>query len=154
MCYEEGKAPELVSENTEINKQESMRFKPAKRDNLRVGVVGVGGFAKVMLMPIIAQLPGVHINAVVDANTSRSLTLSRLYGAAKSLVDDISLFKEDLIDVVVIASPHKYHCEQAMHALQHGKAVFLEKPMVTDVHQLDILMKYLKEHEQVPCCVD
>lgn len=154
LCYEEGKAPEPLPENTKINKQESMRFKPAKRDNLRVGVVGAGGFAKVMLMPIISQLPGVQINAVVDANTSRSLTLSRLYGAAKSLVDDISLFKEDLVDVVVIASPHKYHCEQAMHALQNGKAVFLEKPMVTDVHQLDILMKYLKEHDQVPFCVD
>jgi len=129
-------------------------FKPAKRDGIRVGVVGAGGFAKVMLMPILSKLPGVKINAIVDANTSRSLTLSRLYGASRALVNDITLFQEDLVDVVVIASPHKYHCDQAINALKNGKAVFLEKPMVTDFGQLDKLMNYLKEHKNIPFCVD
>lgn len=129
-------------------------FAPRKKDGLRVGVVGAGGFAKVMLMPILSKLPGVKISAVVDANTSRSLTLSRLYGAARSLVSDASLFAEDLVDVVVIASPHKYHCDQALNALKNGKAVFLEKPMATDFRQLDQLMDYLKKNKNIPFCVD
>lgn len=151
------KKEQIAKESTVVladKKEAEHRFVPAKKDGLRVGMVGAGGFAKVMLLPIIARMPGVKINAVVDANTSRSLTLSRLYGAARSLVHDDALFKEDLVDVVVIASPHKYHCQQALNALEHGKAVFLEKPMVTDFAQLDMLMSYLKKHKNIPFCVD
>jgi len=156
-CTEKFDCAKAMSEENEKDLKKfknTVRFKPATKDDLRVGMVGAGGFAKVMLMPIISKLPGVKISAVVDANTSRSLTLSRLYGAARALVNDSILFKEDLVDVVVIASPHKYHCNQAIRALEQGKAVFLEKPMVTDFNQLDRLVTYLKTHEDMPFCVD
>jgi len=146
------KKPEKASVVTQ--KQDTAVFKPAKKDNMRVGVVGAGGFAKVMLMPILSNLPGVKINAIVDANTSRSLTLSRLYGASRALVHDATLFRENLVDVVVIASPHQYHCDQAINALKNGKAVFLEKPMVTDFEQLNRLIAHLKEYKHIPFCVD
>ena len=142
-------------EKARDNKQEIQKISSRiAKDGLRVGMVGAGGFAKVMLMPILSRLPGVKINAVVDANTSRSLTLSRLYGAARALVNDATLYQEDLVDVVVIASPHKYHCDQTLKALENGKAVFLEKPMVTDFNQLDRLVAYLKSNKNAPFCVD
>ncbi|MGE0207002.1 MAG: bi-domain-containing oxidoreductase, partial [Candidatus Babeliales bacterium] len=133
---------------------EEIRFVPAFKDRLRVGVVGAGGFAKVKLMPIISRIKNVKINAVVDANMANSITVSKTYGAAKALSDDSKLFDEDLVDAVLIASPHKYHSKQALAALQHGKAVFLEKPMVTDFDQLHEMKAFFEKNSSLPFCVD
>lgn len=129
-------------------------FKPATQTELRVGFVGAGGFAQYKLMPIISKLNQVRINAIVDSSITQSINASRIYGAAKALTNDRDLFNEDLCDVVVIASPHLYHCDQIINALSHGKAVFSEKPMVTTYEQLDRLMKFLEDNKSVPFCVD
>jgi len=128
--------------------------KGAVKDTIRVGVVGAGGFAKVKLMPIISKIKNTKINAVVDADVANGTNSCRLYGAAKALVDDRDLFKEDLVDAVVIASPHSFHSSQIINALRNGKAVFCEKPMVTDFNQLHRVSEFLKNHPESFLCVD
>jgi predicted dehydrogenase/threonine dehydrogenase-like Zn-dependent dehydrogenase len=129
------------------------KFTTAKQD-IRVGVIGAGGFAKIKLMPIIARMKNVTINAIVDANISNSLSIAKVYQPSKVLTNDTDLFKEDIIDAVVIASPHKYHSEQALQALRNGKAVFLEKPMVTDFNQLEQFAEFIKNNQDARLCVD
>ncbi|MGB8468084.1 MAG: bi-domain-containing oxidoreductase [Candidatus Babeliales bacterium] len=121
---------------------------------VRVGVIGAGGFAKVMLMPILSSLKNVAINAIVDPHMGNALTSSALYRGARVLSHDQALFDEDLVDAVIIASPHRYHCAQALTALENGKAVFLEKPMVTTFEQLHLFTDYLTHHPQAPLCID
>lgn len=156
--YEPEKIDEEISISSEgdqgYKKDGIITFVPAVKDVMSVGIIGAGGFAKVKLLPIISRLQSIKINAVVDADIRKSLSTSRLYGAAKALVDDTDLFKEDLVDVVVIASPHKFHCEQALKALYNGKAVFVEKPMVTDFDQLAHVKEFFKHYPQAPFCVD
>lgn len=135
-------------------KDKEVRFIPAKRSMLRVGIIGAGGFAKLKLMPIIARVKNARIDAIVDINVSTAINASRQYGPARVLVDDNELFGEDLVDVVVIASPHKYHCDQVIRALHQGKAVFVEKPLVTDFTQLGRLYTLLDAHPGAPLCVD
>lgn len=133
----------------------SSTFIPARKDGIvSVGIVGAGNFAKITLMPIIAKLNDVKINAIVDIDVARSLNASKLYGAARSLVDDQELLKDGLVDVVIVSSPHKFHGEQALRALTHGKAVFMEKPMVTDLEQLNEFRNFFKRQPQAPVCVD
>lgn len=129
-------------------------YVPAKKDQVRVGFVGAGGFAKFQLMPIVAKVPSVKINAVVDTDITTAINVSRTYGAAKALATDEQLLAEDLVDVVVIASPHKFHSEQIIRALSSGKAVFVEKPMVTDFKQFDTVMSFLKLNQHIPFSVD
>ena len=131
-----------------------IRFIPAKKDTIRVGVVGAGGFAKIKLMPLISKMRNVKINAIVDVDVANSMSVSRVYGAAKACSDDYELFNDDIVDAVIISSPHKFHCAQALRALTNGKAVFLEKPMVTDFEQLQQLNAFLKQHSTAPFCVD
>lgn len=132
-----------------------LKFIPARKDQtMRVGFVGAGGFAKIKLMPIISKLDKVKINAIVDADIATSLNTSNLYGAARALTLDDELFNEDLVDVVVISSPHKFHCDQALKALKKGKAVFMEKPMVTDYEQFSRLKNFLETHPEAAFCVD
>jgi len=144
------------SKNTKsgTRRGDNITFKPATRSATRVGIVGVGGFAKVKLMPIVSKLARVTINAVVDADVANAMNASKLYGGAKALVNDEQLFDNDLVDAVVIASPHKFHCSQIINAMRNGKAVFCEKPMVTDFGQLQKLMTFLGTQSSVPLCVD
>ncbi|MCX5922362.1 MAG: bi-domain-containing oxidoreductase [Candidatus Dependentiae bacterium] len=138
----------------EFFEPQSVRFIPARKDTMRVGIVGAGSFAKIKLIPALAKINGVKISAIVDADVTNALSVTKLYGAAHALVNDQDLFKDDLVDVVVIASPHKFHYEQAIHALQNGKAVFMEKPMVTNLEQFSKLNDFLTLHPEMPFCVD
>lgn len=131
-----------------------LSFLPARRDSLRVGMIGAGGFAKVKLMPAIAKLDNARINAIADTDITASLNSAKMYNAAKACSDYKDLFTDDTVDAVVIASPHKFHAAQAINALSRGKAVFLEKPMVTDWQQLSDMRAFLKEHADLPFCVD
>lgn len=134
--------------------QQNVTFLPAMKDTVRVGFVGVGGFAQVKLLPVVKKIPGVKITAIVDANITSAENTSRTYGAARALVESHELFDEDLVDVVVIASPHKFHFEQVIDALSHGKAVFVEKPMVTTFEQHKQLSEFLTNNPTAPFCVD
>lgn len=137
----------------DVKPQQQTSFVPAVADKVRVGMVGVGGFAKVKLMPLIERIKNTAITAIVDADIANATNASRLYGTAKALTDEQELLDNNLADVLVIASPHKYHCDQIIAALQCNKAVFAEKPMVTTFEQLDRLMNVLKI-SSAPFCVD
>ncbi|MFT6765631.1 MAG: putative dehydrogenase/threonine dehydrogenase-like Zn-dependent dehydrogenase [Alteromonas naphthalenivorans] len=134
--------------------QKDIKFLPTIKDTVRVGFVGVGGFAQVKLLPMVKKIPGVKISAIVDANVTAAENTSRTYGAATALVDSQELFDKDLVDVVVIASPHKFHSDQVIGALSHGKAVFVEKPMVTTFEQHKQLSEFLANNPKAPFCVD
>lgn len=134
---------------------QEQRFVPARcPDIIRVGVIGAGGFAKIKLMPLISKLPNVKLNAIADADVTAALNSAQLYKAAKTCTDYTDFFKDNCVDAVVIASPHKYHCAQAIDALSQGKAVFIEKPMVTSWQQLEQMRTYLKQQHQAMICVD
>lgn len=145
---------EQLPKVTKAPEKKQIRFMPAKKDTLRVGVVGAGCFAQATLLPLIARFKQVSMSAIVDADVSKAINVSRSFGVARALAHDEELFTDDLVDAVVIASPHTYHCEQALRAMRNGKAVFVEKPMVTDNDQLARLHSYLKEHPNVPFCID
>jgi predicted dehydrogenase/threonine dehydrogenase-like Zn-dependent dehydrogenase len=134
--------------------EQNITFAPALTDTIRVGLVGAGGFAKIKLMPIVTHIKKVKVSAVVDSDVATSMNAKNLYGAAKALINDMDLFQEDLVDALVIASPHKFHCDQILNGLQHGKAVFCEKPMVTSFEQLNKLSTFLDTHVTSRVCVD
>lgn len=131
-----------------------LSFIPAKKGTFRVGVVGVGGFARTKLLPLVSKIEGVTINAIADIDAASAENVSRTYGATRTFVEEQDLFEEPNLDVVIIASPHKFHSDQAIQALSQGKAVFMEKPMVTTFDQYQKLSTFLKNNPKTPFCVD
>lgn len=131
-----------------------VQFAPAVRDILRLGVVGAGDVAKRKLLPAVTRMKHTSIDAVVDADITNALSVSRLYGASKVYPHVKQLFGKNDLDAVIISSPHVLHGDHALYALQHGTAVFLEKPMVTNRGQLERLRVFLSQHPHAPFCVD
>lgn len=134
--------------------QKHFSFDASLNKPLKIGFLGAGGFSKVKLLPLISKIRGTKISAIVDTDITNAENVRRTYNAAIALTDPYALFKDDLIDALVIASPHKYHCDQALEALAQGKAVFLEKPLVTTFEQYEKMHAFFKNNTNVPLCVD
>jgi predicted dehydrogenase/threonine dehydrogenase-like Zn-dependent dehydrogenase len=103
----------------------------AARDHLRVGVVGVGNFARSTLLPELAR-QDVELVGVATRTPARAASAGRRWKAAYAAASPDELIEDDSIDVVVIATRHDSHAELAARALEGGKAVFLEKPLAID----------------------
>lgn len=147
--------PKIIERVSNNQVPRDLRFVPALSKKLRVGVVGAGGFAQVRLLPLIAKQRNIEIAAVVDIDIAQALSVARTYGTKNAFVHTEELYEKDVIDVVVVvASPHRYHSEQAFEALRHGKPVFIEKPLVTDWEQLVQWKNFLRVYPDAPLCVD
>lgn len=129
-------------------------FKPAKKDILTVGMIGAGEFSKQHIFPIISQQENVKINSIADKSLSNLLNTSKIYGAQQCFNSYQEFFEKDSSEIVIISSEHKYHCAQALNAMENGKAVFLEKPMATNFQELETIKSFLDKNNETPFCVD
>jgi len=132
----------------------SPSFIPARKDNLNIGIVGISSFTQNILMPILSKVKNITIEASADKNIVKALNIAQVYGAKKTIINDEELFNDDNINVVFINSLNRLHCNQAISAMERGKAVFLEKPMATDLEQLNTLYTYLQKNKSAQFCVD
>ncbi|MCX5925084.1 MAG: bi-domain-containing oxidoreductase [Candidatus Dependentiae bacterium] len=152
----ETKEASLVSykSHAKIALHSPIHFTPAIRDTISLGLIGAGDTAKKKLLPIVSKIKNARIDVIVDTDIANALAVSRMYGAAKTYSHDNQLFLHTDLDAVIIASPHIFHCDQALNALQQGKAVFLERPMATSNEQLSRLRTFLVSYPQAPFCVN
>jgi len=93
----------------------------------RLGFVGLGWIGRNRLESI-AQAGVAEISAVHDVNTDTAKEAQQLSPDAVLFSSFEELLRHDL-DGVVIATPNKFHAQQAITALEHGVAVFCQKPL-------------------------
>lgn len=100
-----------------------------------VGLIGAGGFAA-FFAEAIADLPGVRLDAVADADVMRARLLAARHDAAV-VRDSAALLARDSVDVVAIATPPRHHADLAVEALAAGRHVFCEKPLAVTAADAD-----------------
>lgn len=98
-------------------------------DDLRVAIIGYGLAGRAFHAPFVEAADGLRVGAVVTGSAERAAEVGRRYpdAAVLSTVDD--LWRRSDIDVVVVASPNRFHVEQARAALDAGMAVVVDKPV-------------------------
>ncbi len=131
-----------------------IKFLPALYDDLRIGIIGVSDLPKNKLHALTSSCEKVIINAVSDYNIGKATKIAHFIGAKKTCLDENELFNAYNVDAVVIASPYRLHSEHALQALQLGKGVFVERPMVTSLEQYEPLKTFLERNPNAPLCVD
>lgn len=134
--------------------QNLTRFVPAMRDSVRVGIIGADTFVQDTLLPTLVRLGDVTVKAIADVEYARAERVSKLYGVARSCQFDTDFLQEDTIDAIVIAANTAYHADRVVHALEAGKAVFVQEPLATNFDQLNRVKQTLEERPEIPLCVD
>ena len=94
---------------------------------LNVGLVGFGLAGRYLHAPLITA-SGMRIAAVVTRQTE---AVQASFGEARVVSSIEALLELKALDLVVIASPNRWHYSQALLALQAGKHVVVDKPLAT-----------------------
>ena len=95
---------------------------------LRVGVIGVGGIAR-LHMPGWAASEHTEVVAGCDINEAALQKWGDEHNIAKLATDSADLFRDPDVDIIDICTPNNYHAPLAIVALEAGKHVLCEKPL-------------------------
>ena len=99
---------------------------------VEVGQVGIGAWGKNILRNL-ATINRCHVRLACDNNDTVLASASELYRGINLTARYEDILADDSIDAVVIATPPDLHFEMAMQAIDAGKDVFVEKPLVLNV---------------------
>ena len=105
----------------------STMLREKQDDEVKIGIVGCGRIAK-RFPKEASVVSAVNISSVYDIERSHAEQL-----AANNNITNIATSYEELVDkvdAVYIATPHLCHYGQAKYALEHGKHVLCETPIV------------------------
>lgn len=120
----------------------------ADRRPLRFAIIGAGGVAQSKWLPALARLrtlwDPVELVAVADPDEVQGRRIERVHGC-RWYRDHRQLLSEDKPDVVLVASPDRFHAEHAQDSLEAGAAALVEKPFCTSLVEAERLCRLSAE---------
>jgi predicted dehydrogenase len=99
-------------------------------DPIGVGLIGYGLAGAVFHAPLIASTPGLALRMVVTGDPERQAQAKGRYPDVR-ILEDVELLWErpDDLDLVVVATPNRFHVPLGLAALEAGLPVVIDKPM-------------------------
>jgi UDP-N-acetylglucosamine 3-dehydrogenase len=110
---------------------------------VKVGVIGAGSWGKNHLR-VFSELETAELVAVCDREEARAKNLSERYGITYYL-HFRDLLKREEVEAVTICTPTTTHFKIALEAVELGKHVFVEKPMVSTSEEARRLLAKAEE---------
>lgn len=101
---------------------------------LNVGFIGCGAIARKKHIPLAVQDPNLHVKSFFNRSSMAAELCKAEFGCREAAIarDAEEIFRDDAIDLVIIATPNSSHAEYAVRALESGKHVICEKPMAAN----------------------
>lgn len=100
-------------------------------EKTRVAVIGLGGIAQLVHLPILSKLNNVEIVAVSDIQKSKLESVKSKYGVSKAYSSYKDLLTSEEVDAVFITTPTNTHTQIALDCLKAKKHILIEKPIAT-----------------------
>lgn len=115
-------------------------------DDVKVGLIGCGGFARNMHVPILKRNPKYKIYATADLNGELARKIAEDTGAQYWTEDVDKLLSDGEIDAVFIITRHDTHADLVIRAANAGKHIFCEKPMGLTVEECKAVAEAVKRN--------
>ena len=122
----------------------SMRIATATgTGRVKLGLIGAGNYAKSMILPHLASIEGVSLEAICTAKGMNAEALAKRYGFRIATTNAAELFADPEINAIGIGTRHDSHAKYALEALRAGKHVYVEKPLALTSAQLQPILDLL-----------
>ncbi|MDX9924630.1 MAG: Gfo/Idh/MocA family oxidoreductase [Ignavibacteriaceae bacterium] len=117
-------------------------------EKTKVGIIGLGGIAQLVHLPILNKQANVSIEAICDVTKSRLKSVGDKYNISKRYLDYNELLALEEIEAVIIATPTNTHSEIALEALKAGKDTLVEKPMARTSEEAKRIHEAAKKYKK------
>ena len=108
--------------------------------DIRIGLIGCGLFGESHLQAYRA-VSNCKVTSVFDVSHERAAAIARQFDIPKvaSSLQEVCVATD--IDAIDVVTPEETHREPVLAGLAHGKDVFVEKPLATDLNACHVMME-------------
>lgn len=114
-------------------------------EQVNVGIIGYGLAGRVFHAPLISADAGFRLAKIVTTDPGRIAAVHQRYPGTLTVNKADSVFEDNDISLVIVATPNELHYEQTKQALLAGKHVISDKPFTVTTAEADDLIKIAKE---------
>lgn len=100
-------------------------------DQVRVGLVGAGGVARMGHLPALAAIPEVVLAGVVTEPPAEGELTARRWGIERAYPDVDAMFADGRLDALYVLTPKGLHVPFVDRGITAGLPTFCEKPLAT-----------------------
>lgn len=138
-------AQEEAVERIEMARKET--YSP--NDNIQIALIGAGGMGNADTDTSLT-IPGVKLVAACDLFDVRLDQAKKKYGSSIFTTRDYKeiLARKD-VDAVIVATPDHWHKDIAVDAMNSGKHVYVEKPMIQSITEGPAIVDAQKKTKMV-----
>lgn len=111
---------------------------------MRVAAIGYGAFGRFVLEAL-KELPEVRLYAVAGRSAERVRVFAEQMGIARWTTDWQTLVGDPQVDIVCVLTPPDTHAAIAIAAAQHGKHLFIEKPLALTLDDADAIIAVVQQ---------
>ncbi len=108
-------------------------------DKLKIALIGTGGWAREHCR-FLSGRPDVDFCAIVGRNTERTARRAGEYNT-RPYTSIEAMLHEQKPDLVCVCLPNQHHFEPTLQVLEAGFPLLVEKPLVFEMAQAEVLLK-------------
>lgn len=105
-----------------------------------VGFIGAGNYASRMLIPAF-KAAGAKLHTIATSGGVSGVVHGTKAGFIQTTTDTDALLKDTNVNTIAIVTRHNSHARFVSQALEHGKHVFVEKPLAINYIELEDVKK-------------
>ncbi len=108
-----------------------------KKDQIQLGLIGAGNFARVTMLPIMKSTGVYHFKGLSTTGGIGSAQANEVFNFEYTTNDYRHLLEDKDIDLIGISTQHNSHAKFVIEALEARKNVYCEKPLCLTLEELN-----------------